>query len=632
MLGVLRSIAFLLVCLVSLCGFSPRTLAAEEILDYDVLAELKTDGKMVVRETITVNVENRRIRHGITRSYPVRQRVDETGLRHYTFNVLSVRLDGAQAPYSVSEGAGYMTGMAIGSAKTYVSKGIHTYEITYETDGHVRFMEDHDELFLNAIGTDNAFPVNKASFSLQLPAGAVIRKTDGFTGRVGSEEKAFVRTGPSSFRTTRVLRPKEAFTVLVAWNKGVVQAHESFANRIAAMRDTLSISYGVLIALLSFYFWWIKRRTPLTVIPQFTPPQGYGPGALARFLDKGKTAQVLSDMIWTSVWGWSRLDQDEQEKASPVYRRAEPARESGKWHFGESRKIRDLLLEDKQEMQLGATAQFRAALKRLGIDRAAKVDDLTELCSFLPLALPVISLLFYWFLMHYGYHSGLESGDGALVMLILMGMTASPGVFFVIMWLKLRMGSIFGAIFAAISLWFLALLFFAATVLVMEMDFALVIPALVSVVAPIVAFCCPVFVLTEKGMQIDAHVKGLRMYIETAEKDRLAVINAPEDTIEKYEEILPYAIALGCAQAWQKRFEPLLEVQHYEPKWTNRTVRGLHSAPVRVADFEKSIGKTISAIAAADAARRAASSSSRTSSRGGRSSGRGSGGGGVGGW
>jgi uncharacterized membrane protein YgcG len=166
----------------------------------------------------------------------------------------------------------------------------------------------------------------------------------------------------------------------------------------------------------------------------------------------------------------------------------------------------------------------------------------------------------------------------------------------------------------------------------MEMDFALVIPALVSVVAPIVAFCCPVFVLTEKGMQIDAHVKGLRMYIETAEKDRLAVINAPEDTIEKYEEILPYAIALGCAQAWQKRFEPLLEVQHYEPKWTNRTVRGLHSAPVRVADFEKSIGKTISAIAAADAARRAASSSRRTSSRGGRSSGRGSGGGGVGGW
>ena len=211
--------------------------------------------------------------------------MDETGLRHYTFNVLSVRLDGVQAPYSVSEGAGYMTGMAIGSAKTYVSKGIHTYEITYETDGHVRFMEDHDELFLNAIGTDNAFPVNKASFSLQLPAGAVIRKTDGFTGRVGSEEKAFVRTGPSSFRTTRVLRPKEAFTVLVAWNKGVVQAHESFANRIAAMRDTLSISFGGLIAMLSLYFWWIKRRTPLTVIPQFTPPQGYGPGALARFLE-----------------------------------------------------------------------------------------------------------------------------------------------------------------------------------------------------------------------------------------------------------------------------------------------------------------------------------------------------------
>ena len=73
--------------------------------------------------------------------------------------------------------------------------------------------------------------------------------------------------------------------------------------------------------------------------------------------------------------------------------------------------------------------------------------------------------------------------------------------------------------------------------------------------------------LTDKGKKIEAQIRGLEMYIRTAEKDRLAIINAPEDTVEKYEEILPYAVALDCADAWQKRFNPLLMQLNYMPNW-----------------------------------------------------------------
>ena len=635
MLRIPRALVVLFVCITALFGLAATCEAREEILSYDVDATLRTDGVMVVRETIQVSVENRKIRHGITRSYPVRQRVGERGLRHYTFKILSTRLDGQPVPHAVSTGEGYMAAVAIGSAKTFVSKGNHTYEIVYESDGHVRFMDDHDEIFLNAIGTDNAFAVNAASFELHLPAGALVQKTDGFTGRLGSQEKDFDQVGQTSFKTTRVLRPREAFTVAVAWNKGVIDQKKSIPNLIAEYRDPISIALGLLFAGVSFLFWWKKRSNPLTVYPRFSPPEGCSPGAVATFRDKGKTAVVISDMVWTSVWGWSTLE-SAKDKTKPCYRRADPRKESNSWHYAASGKIRDLILGDSEQVSIGATPQFRKVIKSLEKKHEDEVDDLQRLGSLLPLALPPLAFVLFWLLMNFCYHEGYESRDGALITLFMWTVLILIGTVFLGFWLKHKSSSVLGAIGAALLLLLQACFFYALALIVADFDWALVVPIMVSYAAPLGALCFPFLIMTEKGRQIDAHLSGLQMYIETAEKDRLAAINAPDDTIEKYEEILPYAIALGCAEAWQKRFESLLAENDYKPAWADRNfVRG-SAIPVHLAAFEKSIGKAVTAIAAADAARRAASASTRTSSGGGfgrsSSSGRGSGGGGVGGW
>ena len=73
--------------------------------------------------------------------------------------------------------------------------------------------------------------------------------------------------------------------------------------------------------------------------------------------------------------------------------------------------------------------------------------------------------------------------------------------------------------------------------------------------------------LSQKGREHYATMQGLEMYIRAAEKNRLAKLNAPEDTIEKFEELLPYAVALGCADAWQKRFDTVLVELEYAPDW-----------------------------------------------------------------
>jgi len=55
-------------------------------------------------------------------------------------------------------------------------------------------------------------------------------------------------------------------------------------------------------------------------------------------------------------------------------------------------------------------------------------------------------------------------------------------------------------------------------------------------------------------------IEGLAMYIGMAEKDRLNLINPPELTAEHFQELMPYAVALGLEDAWGSRFAGILDM------------------------------------------------------------------------
>ena len=69
-------------------------------------------------------------------------------------------------------------------------------------------------------------------------------------------------------------------------------------------------------------------------------------------------------------------------------------------------------------------------------------------------------------------------------------------------------------------------------------------------------------VMTAKGAEVDSYLKGMRMYIELAEKDRLDFLQSPKGAglkpseiqgrtvLKLYEEVLPWAILLGLHNQW----------------------------------------------------------------------------------
>jgi len=61
--------------------------------------------------------------------------------------------------------------------------------------------------------------------------------------------------------------------------------------------------------------------------------------------------------------------------------------------------------------------------------------------------------------------------------------------------------------------------------------------------------------LTDEGAKEWALVDGFKLYLSVVEKDRLKFTDAPDKTPERFNALLPYAIALGVEKEWAKQFD-----------------------------------------------------------------------------
>jgi uncharacterized membrane protein YgcG len=140
---------------------------------------------------------------------------------------------------------------------------------------------------------------------------------------------------------------------------------------------------------------------------------------------------------------------------------------------------------------------------------------------------------------------------------------------------------------------------------------------------------------TALGRPIMDQLEGFKLYLETAEKDRLN-LQAPEITAERFEALLPYAVALDVEKPWAEAFSAALSrahpgdsdpMRHYHPAW-----HGGHAWSGT--NFGGAVGATVlGATSALTSAIPVSSGSSGFSSGGGGGgSGGGGGGGGGGGW
>ncbi len=140
--------------------------------------------------------------------------------------------------------------------------------------------------------------------------------------------------------------------------------------------------------------------------------------------------------------------------------------------------------------------------------------------------------------------------------------------------------------------------------------------------------------LTDKGLTLRRHLEGLKLYIHTAEAERIRMLQSPEGAekvaavstgtdqkslVKLYERVLPYAVLFGDEKEWTRQLGLYYEQAQAQPEWYSGR------AGFNAAVFSSAMSGISSATYATS------SSSSTGGSSGGGSSGGGGGGGGGGG-
>ncbi|MGN6488515.1 MAG: DUF2207 domain-containing protein [Devosia sp.] len=615
-------------------------LAEEAITSFATDVTLRVDGSVEVTETIAVNAEGDAIRRGIFRDIPtLLVNADNSRLRS-GLDVLEVKRDGRSEPYTLENLDAGFRRIRIGDPDVFLSRGPHTYTIRYSMTRMGRSFPDHDELFWNATGNYWDFPILASVTRVTLPPGAVIQNLVGHTGRPGSTEEAVSITRVSDnqaiFRTTRRLGPGEGVSVAAAFQSGILARPQGVDAALYWLSDHRDLVLPVLALLVVLAYnllaWNAVGRDPAkgTIIPLFHPPKGVSP-ALAHYIHRmgwqksGWTA-FTATIFDLGVRGLVSIDNVGKTLTVKATGRAPGA---------------DLPPGEK------LLADYFAGRRMVTVDTANGPELNEKRGSFLKLVEGENRQAY--FRNNTGYVVlGIGLSIAALLGMVLLDLlnplvlifAAIGGVFIGILGSALRsfwsspvLGKI---IFAVWALIFGSNLIGSGLNVTTGIRFDTPLLAAVSIVVVNVVFAILLRAPTVQGRKLMDQIDGFKMYMDTAEKNRLNITGEPPMTVERFERILPYAIALGVEKPWSEHFEAELARNAvadasgtYQPSFYSGRSWSSGSG-----GFSNAVTTATSAMSAAMIAAQPSSSSGSgfSSGGGGGGSGGGGGGGGGGGW
>lgn len=629
----------LLLGLALLVALALPAAAAEEIRAFDADIVLGKDGTVDVTERISVNAEGYSISRGIFRDIPTTLTNPNGSLLRSTLDVLSVKRDGRDENFEIENLENHFKRIRIGNADVRLQEGPHTYEIHYRMIRMAREFDDHDELYWNVTGNYWSFPILSASATVTLPQGAVISQLVGYTGPVGANERAVTVTrkgdNTATFTATRRLDAGEGMSVAVAFQKGILEAPGGITGLgywISDHRDTILPLVAVLIVLAYNLFAWdtVGRDPPKgTIIPLFHPPAGYSP-ALVHYIAEmgwkrdGWTAFTAS-IFDLGVKGLIKIDQTTKKlRVSLTGAEAREALPPGEaMVFNYLRSKGDLTVDTATGPELNQKrSEFISTLERENRQVYFKNNTGYVFLGGCLAVLMLGSMVFFevldplWLII-------------AIVAGVAIGLFTSIfsnfwnggnfGRFVIVVWVAIAAFNLFGAGGDVISGFRVdTAVFAAASIVLLTIVFAILLRA-----------------PTVQGRKVMDQIDGFKMYIDTAEKNRLNLIKEPPMSVERFEAVLPFAIALGIEKPWSHYFQSELArnaiagttAASYAPGWYSG--RDFSSG-----NFSNTVSSVASGMTAAMVAAQPQSSSSSgfSGGGGGGGSGGGGGGGGGGGW
>ncbi len=546
----------------------------ERILDYRSHIKVSEDGYLAVTETIRVQAEGQKINRGIYRDFPTRYK-DKLG-NHFVvdFDVISVQRDGrAESWHTEKKSNGVRVYM--GSANRLLQPGKYQYEISFVTNRQLGFFGDHDELWWNVTGNGWSFPIDRVVATVDFPfrVAAEDLQLSVYMGRYGSTETSataeVVTASQVRFETTRPLEPWEGMSLLVAWPKGLVKEPGAGQKTRWFLSDN-GAAVVLLLGLLAVFAWYYRAWNKVGRDP-----------AKGVIFPRFKPPESLSPAACRYV---KDMSFNRNSFTAAIISLAVKGQLS--------------IDEDDEEFTLKRVAGAKPAVLTRG-ERAVLEDLLPQPSSSIS--------------MDNENYKDFQSARKTLQKELK----------------KEYLGRLFhlNGIYMAPPV----LMSIAAAVAALFLDGGppVWISYLVLTLALHGGFSFLMRAPTPAGRLVMDEIEGFRMYLDTAEQDRLDRMRSPAITPEVFEAFLPYAYALGVENNWCQRFarempQEVRQQSGYHPAWYSGRFHGMNALSHLGDDFGSSFSSAISSASSPPG--------SSSGSGGGGFSGGGGGGGGGGGW
>lgn len=551
----------------------------ERIISFHSEIHVRKNCTADITERITVYAGGVQIQHGIFRDLPLYYEF-EGGETEVGFQLNKTLCDGKSVDYHTEDLSNGIR-IYLGDKESFVSPGIHTYEISYTVD-HVLNIGNNkfDELYWNVNGLGWEFTIDTVSAAVYFPKGATVKEINAYTGSEGSSGNDYTAKTMKDhvfFVTTRTFGAHENLTFSVTWNKGKLHyptASEEFIYWIKTHFLWVVGGFGFIVTIFFSFLTWIRYGRdpkPGTIMPQYEAPEDFSPAGAAHIYNysRGRKNLFTSQLIGLAVKGRVTVHVDDPGGIFSTKAYTIRKTDSSEWkkeplHHEEHTFYEDLFRQGSIVVMVSKS--YNPHLK-------AVQDNLSEL---------IVK-------NHGSKYMNKRNGLKARQFLFTLGILAA---------------GLIGKYFFGGAIWVLLLFVFAS--IITNVVFGLL-------------FEQP----TAEGRKIMDHLAGFKMYMAYTDKERIRLMNPPTMNFEHFEKNLPYAIALGVSEEWAKQFDPKEMESHTSSPhywYTGALFAGFHAHSF---DFS-GLSSTISSAATPP--------SKSSGSGGGGFSGGGGGGGGGGGW
>ena len=549
----LNSIFSIMFVFFTLFFLSAKSLIAEKITNYDVTVQINKNGTLTVNEVIDYEFDDA-AKHGIYRDIPLRSKKNGVDIYKSYIKMNSIKRNGLSEEYSTknfNEGVRYR----VGSADRFVENGVNRYEFNYVIYNAVFEKDGIYQVYYNAIGQFWNVPVERASVIIRFSDGQEIKKNEikkleVYTGSYGEKGENYdiLENDVEIHIATKELEPKNGLTFMLNLKTDKISPTLADKLRIVYLSNPATIILPFLLLFLTIYSivtWNFFGRDPQgkSVIPEFNLPKDISPMFAAYINGERDTVEILNAGIFTlltkgfivanRVNGEIKYNKESKTAYAQETQLAE-----------EERMLLDALSSEKNNIFSGEKRIYNKANSIIEIlkDKYHKIIYKNNGSFLVP---------FYC---------------AAPVFMIFIFSQTNFEIFnpFIILYILITLGSFFHRIWITVSK---KLLIGLLIIVILGVSFYQGIEIFVFTTYFVILFIVYAKLIgkyTNEGLRKKEYLKGMKMYIKTAEENQIRKFDNVKELIEYFNGILPFAVALGVKNEAIKLMKKTIKLYNFD--------------------------------------------------------------------